>query len=88
MSAPSNSWDCYIDYLIARTVDTQGIRIHADKACIISLDSGVLLTSDKHPYALKVSQKSYQVLILVSKTTHFQIGWGWRGVWLGKEGYG
>ena len=48
------SWDSYIDNLIAQTRDASGAA-HADKACIIGIESGAKWTTDWHANAFKLT---------------------------------
>ena len=50
-----NSWDPFIDSLIAHSKGSDGTT-HIDRACIIGLEQGNLWTSPRAPTALKVGK--------------------------------
>ncbi|XP_071177614.1 profilin-like [Mytilus edulis] len=64
------SWDAFIDNLIAHSRDARGFE-HMDKACIIGLDGGAKWTTDSHQKALKLSLNEASTIAKVFKRRDF-----------------
>ncbi|XP_071959987.1 profilin-like [Antedon mediterranea] len=66
----TQSWDSYIDYLIAQTKDASGTE-HADQACIIGLDGGAKWTTDGHANAYKLTTSEATDIAVSFKSEDF-----------------
>jgi profilin len=66
----SESWDSYIDGLLAQSNDSTG-KAHCDKAAIISLDDGTSWTSPNHPCAIQLSTTEGATVAKMMKSGDF-----------------
>lgn len=64
------SWDAFIDNLIAQSRDARGFE-HMDKACIIGLDGGAKWTTNSHQNALKLSSNEANTIAKAFKSKDF-----------------
>ena len=64
------SWDSYIENIITKTKDTNGVA-HCDKACIIGLNDGAIWTTMDHPNAVKLQGAEAQNIAKCFKTKDF-----------------
>lgn len=69
-TSAGQSWDGYIDNLIAQTKDASG-HAHADKACIIGLDGGAMWTTDSHENALVLTASEATTIAAAFKSKDF-----------------
>jgi profilin len=64
-----NTWDKYIDYIMAHTLDASGER-HCDRACIIGMD-GSKWTTDGHDNHLQITYQEAAFIARVMRSKDF-----------------